>query len=104
MKKKSFNFLAYIPVAVLAVTTIGGFTRLQVQAENTRTKVEKIEEKVEEIDKESEEDIKEVKEKNKNEIEEIKKDNQEIEKGLTEMRVQQMYIQKSVDNLNENLF
>lgn len=91
-KKKSFNYLGYIPVVTLAVGMVAGFVRFQAQAEQTKVKVD-------EVAKE----VKETAEENDKKIEEVREDNQEVEKGLTEMRVQQMYMQKSVDMVNESL-
>ena len=103
MVKKKTNYIVYLPVAILAVSLIASWVKFQAMAENTRTKVEKLEidSKIE-IDKVKTE-IKEISVEGDKELEEVKKDNQEIEKSLTEMRVQQMYMQKSVDTLNENL-
>ena len=90
--KKKLNYLTLIPVATLSVGLITGYVRLQAQAENTKVKVEEVDKKVAEIEKEG-----------TKELEEVKKENQEVEKSLTEMRVQQIYMQKSMDTLNENL-
>lgn len=91
-QNKKFNILAYLPVGVLAVSVITGYVKLSLSAEDNKTKVSKVEEKIETLEKEGEK-----------KLEEVKKDNQEIDKSLTEMRVQQTYIQRSVDDLNENL-
>ena len=92
VKKNKTNYLAYIPIIVLAITAIAGYVRLQAQTETNKTKTEELKTELKEVSTEK-----------SKELEEVKKDNQEIEKSLTEMRVQQMYMQKSVDILNENL-
>ena len=103
MRKKSLNILTYLPLVTLAVAMIGGFVKFQVQAETTKSKVEKLEvDSKTELDK-VKTDIKEITIEGNKEIEEVKKDNQEIEKGLTEMRVEQKYLQQSVIDLNNNI-
>ena len=92
MAKKKVNYLAYIPVIVLAVSAVAGYVKLQAQTELNKVKTEELKTEIKEVSVEK-----------SKELEEVKKDNQEIEKGLTEMRVQQIYIQKSVDNLNDNM-
>ena len=89
-KKKPFNYLAYIPILVLAITTIAGFVRFQVLAEGTKEKVEKLDKKVEEIIKQGDEDIKEIEE-----------DNRDLEKKVAINKTQQDNMQAQIQQISE---
>ncbi len=91
MKKKT-NFLIYLPVAVVAFGVIGSYFKLQ--ADNDTTKVKVVEMKA---------DLKEIEDYTDEKVEEVKKDNEEIEKSITEIRVQQQYISKNVEDLNDSI-
>lgn len=53
MKKKSVNYLSYIPVAVMVVGLIGGWFKITAMAETTKAKVDKLEDKVDKVEDKS---------------------------------------------------
>lgn len=89
-KKKSFNYLAYLPVLSIAVGLIISWAKFSVQAENTTKKVDMLETKIEEAEKETDK-----------EIEELKEDNQKLDKSLEVSKVQQETIKKEVQQVSD---
>ena len=90
VKKKSINYLAYLPIITIAIGLIASWVKFQAQAENTKTKVEELQKDVKEIAKESEEDAKELKEENK-----------DLEKKVEVNKTQQDNIQAQVQQVSE---
>ena len=88
MKKKPINFLAYIPICILAVSVIAGFAKFQAQAENTKSKVDKVEDKVERLTEEG-----------SKEIDKLKEENGKLEKSIEVNKVQQDNIQREVQQI-----
>ena len=90
MKKKPINYLAYIPIIALAITTIAGFVRFQVLAEGTKEKVEDLSKEVKEIAEEGDEEIKE-----------LKAENKDLEKKVAVNKTQQDNVQAQVIQISE---
>ena len=84
------NWLAYVPIVVLAVTVIGGFFKLQAQTETTKVKVEELSF---DLDKTTAETAKE--------IDKIKDENKEVDKKVDINKNQQDNIEKKVQEVSQ---
>lgn len=92
MAKKKINYLSYLPVITLAIGLIVSWAKFSVQAENTKTKVDRLETKVEERDEETDK-----------EIDELKDDNNKLDKSLEVNKIQQENIKKEVEETNKKV-
>lgn len=100
-KKKSFNWLSYLPVITLGVGLLAGGIRFQLQAEQTKEKVTKLE-----IDTKTEiekvkTDIKEIAKEGDEEIKELKDKAKDTESKVNINKTQQDNIQAQVQQVSE---
>jgi seryl-tRNA synthetase len=89
VKKKSVNFIIYIPILTIAVGLIASWVKFQAQAEQTKTKVEEVAKEIKEVEKDTEA-----------EIGGIKDDIKETEKAVSVNKTQQDNIQAQVQQIS----
>ena len=101
MSKKKSNWLSYLPVATVGMGLLIGGLRFQLEAKDTKTKVEKLETKTEiEIDK-IKTDIKEIAKEGEEEISDLKSENKDLEKKVEVNKTQQDNMQAQIQQISE---
>ncbi len=83
------NLLGYLPVATLGIGLLIGGVRFQLQAEQTKTKVEEVKVKVEKLEEE-----------NGKELDKLKNDSKELDKKIEVNQTKQEEIDKKVEQIN----
>ena len=103
MKKKQVNYLAYLPIAVLIFSLVGGWFKFTALAENTAKETEAVKKDVKEVKEQTTKEIKEVKEKTELKIEDTQEKLTEAEKINLQQTILIQTISETLSKLNDKM-